>query len=449
MDNLDNKEETMEEIEKEIEEKTEKKGRENTQKTHENGEKTPENKEKKCEKKQKTARFAPYFAVLCLLIVGLAAFTCLTAFKAGGENKQLSDKVNELTERFGRFSENVNRSLGIYDPENESEDGVVIAGQFKIESTLPISDAYKSGDASALTDRQKETLDMASKVLDSIITDGMSDYEKEFAVYNWLTTRMENETGHLTVISTAADDSGNPYGVLKYRKAVCAGYATTFRLFMQMMDIDCKVVHSNERGHSWDLVNLDGDWYHVDCYMDSGSGNCRNCNMDDSSCGMGHDWPREFFPKANGEKYSYVMMNSVELESFYDIPAWVKSLIDEGKPVGACWFTNGIKPEEEAEAALLVNTLVEALNSSSVYNGELFFESQWSESDDRGYVFTIYIQNSGNEEPDDDLPPEVYEKINSMIADAFGEDIYISEYYYGDYEDGYAYDTAGSVSYGV
>ncbi len=214
MENRDNKEEIKKEIEKEIVETNEEKACENTQKTPENDEKTPEKDEKKREKKQKTARFAPYFAVLCLLIVGLAAFTCLTAFKAGGENRQLSDKVNELTERFGRFSENVNRSLGIYDPENESEDGVVIAGQFKIESTLPISDAYKSGDASALTDRQKETLDMASKVLDSIITDGMSDYEKEFAVDNWLTTQMENETGHRTVISTAADDAGDSDGVL-------------------------------------------------------------------------------------------------------------------------------------------------------------------------------------------------------------------------------------------
>ena len=34
-----------------------------------------------------------------------------------------------------------------------AEDGVKIAGEYKIESTLPISDAYKSGDRSALSDK--------------------------------------------------------------------------------------------------------------------------------------------------------------------------------------------------------------------------------------------------------------------------------------------------------
>ena len=38
------------------------------------------------------------------------------------------------------------------------EDDVTIMDQYVIRSTLPISDAYKSGDDSKLTDREKETL---------------------------------------------------------------------------------------------------------------------------------------------------------------------------------------------------------------------------------------------------------------------------------------------------
>ena len=37
------------------------------------------------------------------------------------------------------------------------EDGVVIADEYTIESTLPISDAYKSGDTDKLDDRRSST----------------------------------------------------------------------------------------------------------------------------------------------------------------------------------------------------------------------------------------------------------------------------------------------------
>ena len=67
------------------------------------------------------------------------------------------------------------------------EDDVTIMGDYVIRSTLPISDAYKSGDDSKLDSKEKETLEMASAVLDEIVTEDMTDYEKELAVYEWMT----------------------------------------------------------------------------------------------------------------------------------------------------------------------------------------------------------------------------------------------------------------------
>lgn len=63
------------------------------------------------------------------------------------------------------------------------ENDVTIGGEYVIKATTQISDAYKSGNTSNLSDKDKETLNMAKSVLDEIITDGMSDYEKELAVY--------------------------------------------------------------------------------------------------------------------------------------------------------------------------------------------------------------------------------------------------------------------------
>ena len=61
-----------------------------------------------------------------------------------------------------------------------TEDYVKIADNYEIKPTTNISDAYKSGDTSKLTDKEKETLDMAKKAIkDMKITDSMSDFEKE------------------------------------------------------------------------------------------------------------------------------------------------------------------------------------------------------------------------------------------------------------------------------
>ena len=47
----------------------------------------------------------------------------------------------------------------------KDEDYVKIADNYEIKPTTNISDAYKSGDTSKLTDKEKETLDMAKKAI--------------------------------------------------------------------------------------------------------------------------------------------------------------------------------------------------------------------------------------------------------------------------------------------
>ena len=208
------------------------------------------------------------------------------------------------------------------------EDDVRIAGDYVIQSTRPISNAYRNGDRSALSDKEKETLDMASAILDEIITPEMDAYEKEVAVYSWMTHNLSRDEGLLPVIPRTQADCDNPYGVLKYHNAVCVGYATTFRLFMQMLDIPCMVVHNTERYHAWDLVQLGDGWYHTDVYSDVGQGNFSHFNMTDAMYGASQSWNAGFFPPANQFEYCYAYRNSTEENDLYAIPAALRKAID-------------------------------------------------------------------------------------------------------------------------
>lgn len=209
------------------------------------------------------------------------------------------------------------------------EDGVVILDQYEIVSTLPISEAYRSGNTNGLSAKDKETLELASAVLKEIITEDMTPYEKEKAVYDWMAKELSYDTGALQVVPQTSADCDNPYGTLKYHNAVCVGYATTFRLFMQMLDIPCMVVHNTERYHSWNLVQIEGNWYHVDIYSDQGVGSYANFNMNDELAAVSHDWDRDFFPAATSLEYNYAYQNRVSVKDIYQIPAMIRQAMEE------------------------------------------------------------------------------------------------------------------------
>ena len=71
-------------------------------------------------------------------------------------------------------------------------------------------------------------------------------------------------------------------GVLLNGRAVCTGYATTFRLVMEILGIENTVIVNNKEAddpafHIWNYVKYRGKWYHVDVtWNDSETDSFRN-----------------------------------------------------------------------------------------------------------------------------------------------------------------------------
>ena len=302
---------------------------------------------------------------------------------------------------------------------------MTVGGQYMIRSTLPISDAYKSGDTSALDEKQLETLNMASKVLDEIITEDMTPYDKEKAVYDWMCANLAHEGGVTVVIPTAPEYSAEPYGVLKYGAAVCVGFATTFRLFMQMMDIDCMVVHNSY--HSWNLVNLDGDWYHTDIYSDVGRGNYANFNMTDEMCSSGHNWDTNFFPAANGLTYCYAYRSAQELTDVYTLPSMVREVLDADSVRNLYFIMDADKHTQQVVSALLSSTDSAFMTYAEQNGREMWMEYNMQAVNGKVLLsINITDYSDVSEEPTEELTEEEYARIGEAVTGAFG-DVY-SEY---------------------
>lgn len=309
---------------------------------------------------------------------------------------------------------------GLTTGQTQEDDVPIMNGEFWIRSTKQISDAYRSGNSAGLSHKDKETLEMASAVLDEIITEDMTPYEKEKAVYDWMTTELTYDTGVLQVIPQTNEDCDNPYGVLKYHNAVCVGYATTFRLFLQMLDMECMVVHNHDLYHSWNLVKLDDDWYHVDVYSDQGAASYANFNMNDEMASQSHDWDRDFFPAATGLTYNYAIQNKEPVEDIYQIPTRLRQALEEQQGLVALGFAAIDEPHAQIVEAMLSS--VQSFVDSGDY-GSLWMNWSWIHVTGSEYVLAVYINGFEQEEPLPDISEENQAKIEEAIDKAFGVDM--------------------------
>lgn len=101
------------------------------------------------------------------------------------------------------------------------------------------------------------------------VTATMTDLEKALVLHDYLVREVDYDPG---------DDMGNypavsytTTGVFVNRIAVCAGYATAYSQLLSEVGIESCIVSSDSMNHAWNMICLDGSWYHVDVTWDDPS----------------------------------------------------------------------------------------------------------------------------------------------------------------------------------
>ena len=87
----------------------------------------------------------------------------------------------------------------------------------------------------------------------------MTEPEMALYVHDYLISAYSYDTTE-TIFDT--------YNFLKERKGVCQAYTLCYTAVMRELGIPCFMVVSKDMNHSWNLVQLDGNWYHVDLVYD-------------------------------------------------------------------------------------------------------------------------------------------------------------------------------------
>ena len=120
--------------------------------------------------------------------------------------------------------------------------------------------------------RQQVQLEEALEEIVAQIPALLPDREQAILAHDLLVKRIayDGEAAR-TIWGTNVDSHAfSAYGALVEGKAVCEGYAEAYQLVLERLGIPCLAVLGDSRGqaHQWNLVELDGRFYHADLTWD-------------------------------------------------------------------------------------------------------------------------------------------------------------------------------------
>ncbi|HHW45451.1 MAG TPA: hypothetical protein GXX17_00895 [Clostridiales bacterium] len=211
------------------------------------------------------------------------------------------------------------------------------SGNIRIAFKYTFSDGKRIDYLYTAKERENMAAQIRNALADALryINDGMSAYNKELALHEWLVFRVTYDR------ETAEDTQKNPnafniYGALVEGRAVCEGYSRAMQLLLRMVGIECILVTGKieDTGHMWNMVRLDGEWYHLDAtWNDSGdSGYHSYFNVTDQAILADHQIDPDYStvpaqnlsaghsfninrPVAQGMKYNYFFVNNTLIEN--------------------------------------------------------------------------------------------------------------------------------------
>jgi hypothetical protein len=148
----------------------------------------------------------------------------------------------------------------------------------------------------------EQTADVRSRsrtILAALLKKGMTDVQKERAIHDWVVRNVAYGQSPGNISYTA-------YGALTEKKAVCEGYVLLMHRLLTDAGITSRIVEGKAGGgaHAWNLVKLDGRWYHLDATWDDPTPDRGDqvsyfyFNVTDSLLARDHVWKKESYPSA-------------------------------------------------------------------------------------------------------------------------------------------------------
>ncbi len=137
-------------------------------------------------------------------------------------------------------------------------------------------------DSQVRLSKTKQEIDAAKNIADSVVTEGMSDYEKVLAINEYFRNNAtydfdstETEIEDYSILSEQFIDSHTPYGIICNNYGVCESYSEAFILTARFAGLEamCETGTLYGGGHEWNRVKVDDSW----CVLDVTNNDAETC----------------------------------------------------------------------------------------------------------------------------------------------------------------------------
>lgn len=183
---------------------------------------------------------------------------------------------------------------------SDNFNGIIAENAFLNTPVETIAGAYNNHCIGILGIKRRAALEVMLNVINNQINTN-SDYEIVKSVHDWI---LDNVS--YGYVPGDIESAYTVEGTIRNHMAVCQGYSLTFKDFMEMFHIPCQYVSGvvPNGGHSWNLVYVYGDWYHVDCTFDDKTEKYKYFMVSDSVMEADHIWDKSQYPSANKNENS-------------------------------------------------------------------------------------------------------------------------------------------------
>lgn len=286
------------------------------------------------------------------------------------------------------------------------------------------------GDDANLSTYQKRVKDLNAEI-DALVAkvEGMDDFEKALYIHDYIVLNSEYdlelldymEKNNFILPGELRSEKYTEYSILVNGTGVCGSYALAYRAVLNAAGMECLYLSSSQMNHAWNLVKIDGNWYHVDCCWDDPIpdtyGRARRTyflRTDSEIMNLNHyAWsPGQY--KATSEKYSD-MPRGYDIQQKYDNGKWyyVK---------GTTLYSSDEYGKNATEITSISASSIDVDDNSVYFSTGRYIYEYDLETSEKNLVYMLSNKDSGEK-----------------ISDAYLSNIYVDdenvEYYKSIYKD--------------
>ena len=110
---------------------------------------------------------------------------------------------------------------------------------------------------------EKNLYDEAYRIIkDYKVNDYTNDYDKIIALSKWFDEECVYDYEKVKNIDNGKSEQVE--NLILTHKGICSDYASTTEYFCKLLNIPCKCVSYKKGNHSWNIIKIQGKWYHLD-----------------------------------------------------------------------------------------------------------------------------------------------------------------------------------------